>query len=244
MKNRTILITAAVDTEINYLKEKIGDIKSYEMYDYTVFEGKLENYQVVILKTGVGIMNATISTMLAINKYNPEIIVNEGTAGSHSLDIKRGDLIIGNKVVYIGGYKTPIKGLNDGSNSLEWTITDFQHKDDKDTTEYKADENLVELAKEINDFKYGKIRIGIIGSGDVFNKEIDRINYIHSKLDTSCEEMESAAVYKVAQTLNVPVIGFRIISNNELLNEHYDVTYGKYSQEFTYSFLKEYIMRK
>ena len=56
--------------------------------------------------------------------------------------------------------------------------------------------------------------------------------------------MEGVAVYKVAQTFNVPVIGFRIISNNELLNEHYDVKYGKYSQEFTCSFLKEYIMRK
>lgn len=244
MKSGTILVAAAVDTEIDFLKEIIKDVKSCKMCGYTAFEGKLENYKVIILKTGVGIINATISTMLAINKYNPEIVINEGTAGSHSLDIKRGDLIIGNKVVYIGGYKTPIKGLNEESNSLEWTITDFQQKDDSNTTEYKADEKLIDLAKEINDFKYGKIRIGTIGSGDVFNKEIDRINYIHNKLDTSCEEMESAAVYKVAQTLNVPVIGFRIISNNELLNEKYDVKYGKYSQEFTYTFLKKYIMRK
>ena len=62
-----------------------------------------------------------------------------------------------------------------------------------------------------------------------------------SSFETVCEEMEGFAVYSVAEKFKVPVIGFRVISNNELTGEKYDTKYGECSQEFTYCFVKRFI---
>ena len=56
--------------------------------------------------------------------------------------------------------------------------------------------------------------------------------------------MEGIGVYKVCNRLNVPVISFRVISNNEILGMRYDVSYGKKSQIFSYEFVKRYIEDK
>lgn len=67
-----------------------------------------------------------------------------------------------------------------------------------------------------------RIFYGTIGSGDIWDNEIDRINMLNKKYDVLCEDMESIATYAVCQKLNVPVLGIRMISNNKLTNEAYD----------------------
>lgn len=68
----------------------------------------------------------------------------------------------------------------------------------------------------------GKLLRGKLGSGDLFSRETDRIDLLHTQFGELCEDMESAAVYKVCQTFHVPVIGIRIISNNEITGKHDD----------------------
>lgn len=242
MKQNPIIIAGAVDTELDVLIEKINNVEKVEENGYVFYEGSVNDYPVVIVKTGVGTINATIAIMAAINKYNPIAIVNEGTAGSHTLDLKKGDLIIGEEMVYINSFKTYPKPVGEGSHPFDWRMTDFQHNLDNDCTIYKADNSLISCAEEVQDlYSFGNVYKARIGSGDVFNREADRINWICQTLETSCEEMEGIAVYVTAKRLNVPVIGFRVISNNELLGEGYDTRYGKYSQEYAYNFIKKYI---
>ena len=63
---------------------------------------------------------------------------------------------------------------------------------------------------------------------------------LHQKYGTFCEEMEGIAVYTIANDFGIPVLGIRVISNNEILEEPYDRNTGLKSQEFTY----ELILRK
>ena len=55
---------------------------------------------------------------------------------------------------------------------------------------------------------------GTIGSADVWNNELDRIQFFHERYGTSVEEMEAASVAQIASQLNVPFLGIRILSNN------------------------------
>ena len=82
---------------------------------------------------------------------------------------------------------------------------------------------------------------GRIGSGDVWNKEIDRILMFNEKYQTLCEEMEGYAIAKVANTYEIPMINIRAISNNEVLGESYIREVGRYSQEFTIELIKHLI---
>ena len=56
----------------------------------------------------------------------------------------------------------------------------------------------------------------------MFSRECDRITWISNTFNNLCEDMESIGTYSVCDKFNIPCIGIRIISNNELLLEKYD----------------------
>jgi adenosylhomocysteine nucleosidase len=87
------------------------------------------------------------------------------------------------------------------------------------------------------------VHVGTLGSGDVWDKETDRILMLNKKYGTLCEDMESIGIYTVSNMFNIPVIGIRIVSNNEILEEEYDRSIGRKSQEFTYEFIKKIILK-
>ncbi len=87
----------------------------------------------------------------------------------------------------------------------------------------------------------GKVVEGTIGSADEWNKEIDRILWLHETLGTSAEEMETASVAQIAKNYAIPFLSIRILSNNEVHKEEYDRTTGEDSQRFTIEVASEYI---
>ena len=76
-----ILIQGAMDIEIEYLKNSMKQIEKRVIDGYEFFVGELEEISVVVSKTEVGVINATIATTLGIKEFNPDIIINQGTAG-------------------------------------------------------------------------------------------------------------------------------------------------------------------
>ena len=85
---------------------------------------------------------------------------------------------------------------------------------------------------------------GIIGSGDVWNAEKDRLLWLSENYQVICEDMETVGTYKIANQFKIPTIGIRILSDNLLLGESYDKTVGKIGQKFVYSIIKEWIKRE
>ena len=107
MEKRPIIIIASMVEETDFLKQKLEDFKEIKNGVYTFWEGKMFNYPlnnndkvfyedhyVLVSKndeviTGysdysekkIGVINSSVATYIAINKYNPILIINEGTAG-------------------------------------------------------------------------------------------------------------------------------------------------------------------
>lgn len=242
MLKRPILITGAMDIELETLISKLKNKIEKEENTYMLYEGKIDNYPVIILKTKVGIINAAISVLMTAQKYNPIAIINQGTAGSHEYNCHKLDLIVGKDAININSIKTCVKQLGRGSSPLEWQIKEFHTESETDFVIYNCDDELLELTKKIEDkYTLGKMHFGRIGSGDVWNREVDRINWFNKNFKTSCEEMETVSVYKIGNILKIPAISFKVISNNELINEKFDVKTAEACQEFTYEFVREYI---
>ena len=108
----------------------------------------------------------------------------------------------------------PNKNKKKGSNPFEW-----EQNSDMENIQY-ANLQLVNIVeKSLSSYCENKIYRGILGSGDVFNREYDRIIWINQKFNSLCEDMESIGTYSVCNRFKVPCIGIRIISNNELLSE-------------------------
>lgn len=215
--NKVILIQGAMDIEIQYIINLLKDKRLIQIAEYEFYEGTINNIKIVVSKTLVGTINATIATSIGIEKFNPDIVINQGIAGAHKENLHVGDIVIGEKCCNINSYKMPIKSKGKGSNPFEWELNkrakDIQH----------ANLKLVDIIeKSLIPNTKNKIYRGILGSGDVFNREYDRIVWIHDTFNNLCEDMESIGTYSVCNKFKVPCIGIRIISNNELLLEELD----------------------
>lgn len=242
MEKRPILIVGAMTSEINYLVEKIENCKIIEKIVYKFYEGTINDYPVVLVKTNIGLVNASSAVTLAIEKYNPILILNEGTAGGITEDRHKLDIIIGTEVFNINSYRTPYKELGEGTDSREWELMMFTDGSFDQKTIFKSDKTLAQIAYSLKDeYTHGKVYEGIIGSGDVWNREKDKLKYLDEVHNVSCEDMESIAIYTVAKNYNIPVVAIKIMSDNELLGEDYEPKVGLYAQEFCYKVIQKLI---
>ena len=237
--NEKILILAAMPSEINYLILKFEKITEEEIKGYKCYKTNIKNNEIYFLLTQVGEINSSISTTKAILKIHPNKIRNIGTAGAHKKNLKIGDLIIGEEIINMNSIITPFKKLNEGSNPLIWNITTFISDSENKLIKLKGDENLIKLIEKVG-IKYNINLIkGIISSGDIWNKEIDRINYFNEKYNSLCEEMEAYGIYYISIQENIPVISLKVISNNELNGEKFDKNSAIKLQDFVYNILNE-----
>jgi adenosylhomocysteine nucleosidase len=107
---------------------------------------------------------------------------------------------------------------------------------------FQADEQLLAAAESAKaEYQKGRVVAGVIGSAEVWNNEIDRIEHLHSRYDTSVEEMETASAAQIAGVFAIPFLGIRVLSDNITNGGAYDAQAGVACQEFVYHVVKAYI---
>lgn len=225
---RPILIGGAMDLETADMMQALEDPQTQVINGYTYVSGKLDGYPVVVVKTQVGMVNAAASTTTGIMTFNPIAVINQGTAGGHDEALHKGDIVIGATTVNINAFKSDWADKGAGIDPTKWiwmTTEVLQDGEVKEVSSLSSDPALVEIAKSVP-YEKGSLVTGVVGSGDVWNKELDRIGLIHSQFNTSCEEMETFSVAQVCAYTGTPFLSVRILSNNELHQESFDPQTG------------------
>lgn len=238
MKNRPILVVCAMMVEAKVLIDKLDNVIESKKYGYTFYEGYLDNKYIVMLVCGVGVINASSGLMIGIMEYNPIYVINYGIAGAMSKDIHTKDIIIAKTVSNINSYRTLCLNEGEGTNPDTWELLTFLSGQSDKYIEYESDTELLELTNKIN-YNNGNVIYGKIGSGDVWNREVDRILYLNKEYGIICEDMESIAIYQLANNFNIKVISIKIISDNSLIGEEYDREVGVYLVDYIIEFLKK-----
>lgn len=228
-----ILVQGAENEEIDFLKEKIQNKDKKEIAGYEFFIGNINNNKIIISKTDIGEINASIATSIAIERYKPDLIINQGTCGGHDLNVKTGDIIVVKDFVYLTSFITE---KSEKSSLENWKIKEYSENKEKFK---KASEKYVNLFYTLL-LKYKKdgIHIGTIASGDIWNREKERIRFLNKEYSTLAEEMEVAGVYTAANRFNIPVVSIRIVSNNEIRDEGYQKEIAIENQKLLYKILE------
>jgi len=234
--NNVILVVVAMEVEAKVLLDKIGDYRVTQKYGFTFYEGNIVDNKIVILLSGVGITNASSGLMVGIMEYNPSYVINYGIGGAMSKDIHTKDIIVGTSVSNINSYRTGELKEGEGSNPNSWELLTFLSGEVDRYIVYNSSSELLDLSKDIK-YNNGNIIYGKIGSGDVWNREVDRILYLNSNYDIVVEDMESVGIYNLCNKYNIPVISIKIISDNSLIGEEYNREVGIYLQEYIYKYL-------
>jgi adenosylhomocysteine nucleosidase len=224
MQGAPIIIQGATDGEIDGYLSRIGCPEAKEVDGFLFYRGRFCGKDLIVCKTEIGIINAAAATAAGILTFHPRAVINQGTAGAHIPQLHIGDIVVGKECVNINDLKMPARGSGEGSDPLKWEFS-------KRSVRRRADPDLLKLFERAEYPGYRKVS-GILGSGDLFSREADRIAWIHQNRNNLCEDMESISAYEVCGRFSVPCIGLRVISNNELTGEKYEASSAGLLQRF------------
>jgi len=244
---RPIIIEGAMNTETEVLIRALKNPVAYRELNYLFVAGTYKDYPVVVVRTEIGVANSAASTALAIKKFNPIAVINQGTAGGHDSALKIGDIVIGERTfdhtAFRSAYSAAGAGIdltqqeNLGTYAYDETSGKFQAY-----TEYRAARPLLNTAFKVADEneEFNAVA-GVIGTGNAWLECIDYINFLHETYGSSCEEMETTAAAQVCQNAGVPFIGIRVLSDNVTNSREYVPTTAKVCQDFVLLVVENYI---
>jgi adenosylhomocysteine nucleosidase len=248
-----IVVQGAMDVEIRQLAGKLDRATEETIGGWTFWRGTIEGHAVVVSKTLKGMENAAAATALAIERYHPRAIINQGTAGGHQPDLHVNDIVLGTESVNIGSFKTGNRGLGQGSQFAEWVPLDLNRSDGsagqdpnaRTMRRFRGDEGLLSAARAAREgYRKGRVVDGVIASSEVWNSELDRIQRLHEQFGTTAEEMETASAAQIAALFQVPFLGIRVVSNNITNGDAYNPKSGEACQQFVYEVLTVYFRDK
>lgn len=223
-----VLIQGAMDVETGYLVSRLEAPKEYVFGGFRFWRGSCRGLELVVSRTEIGTICAACATALGIREFAPVAVVNQGVAGGHSEVLHVGDIVVGRSCVHLHDLITPPKGEGAGFDAADWAF--HEHSGPAPLT-LQADPVWAERF-EAAPYEGGAKVSGRLGSGDVFNREYDRILWLHERAGELCEDMESIGTYQVCHRFGVPCVGLRILSNNELTGEPYQREVGVTLQKF------------
>lgn len=204
---KKIVIITAMKEELEAIKNKFEKVEEKQLKDLTFFEGQANGKEYILVKCGVGKVNAARVTQILIDNFDIEYIINIGIAGSLNDELEIGDIVIGKNLV-----------------QHDFDITAFGHEKGYITdTErvFQSNENLIKkYSKKNSDYN---IIIGTIASGDIFCNQVAMKEKIRSKFGADCVEMEGAAIAQVATLNKIPFIVIRSISDKPNGRNHIDI---------------------
>ncbi|HEX9637671.1 MAG TPA: 5'-methylthioadenosine/S-adenosylhomocysteine nucleosidase [Acidobacteriota bacterium] len=249
---RPVVVQGAMPEETALLAGRLRDVRVERIGGWTFWRGTVDGYPVIVSKTLKGMSNAAAATAIAAERYRPAAIINQGTSGGHVVQLHVYDIVLGRGAVHLGAFKTAHRGLGQGSNSLEWEPLDLmfsessagQDPNARGARRFPADRRLLAAAESVKHrYRHGQVVAGVIGTSELWNSELDRIQRFNREFGTSVEEMETAAAAQVAKRFQIPFLGIRVLSNNIVNEEPYDPKAAGACQEYVYEVIKAVIER-
>lgn len=209
-----IAIIGAMEEEVALLRENIeGKIQETVAGCEFTF-GKMHGTEVILLKSGIGKVNAAMSTTILLEKYKPDYIINTGSAGGFNPILNVGDAVISSEVRH---------------HDVDVTVFGYEYGQVPQLpAAFLADEKLVAIAesaaKEIQEIQIVK---GAIATGDSFMNDPERVDFIRTKFENlQAVEMEAAAIAQVAYQFNVPFVIIRSLS--DIAGKESDVSFDQF----------------
>ena len=208
-------IIGAMEEEVAILKDKLTDMNEISVAHVKFYRGKLNSKEVVLTQSGIGKVNAAISTTLLIEKFNPKLIINTGSAGALDESLSVGDMLISNDVVY-----------------HDVDATAFGYKlgqIPQMPLEFKSDQELLKSVETVINKNYNA-KIGQIVSGDSFIGSVDqRLTIKRQFPEAMAVEMEATAIAQTCHQFHVPFIVTRAVS--DLANGKADISFEEFLGE-------------
>ncbi|MCQ0986702.1 5'-methylthioadenosine/S-adenosylhomocysteine nucleosidase [Jiella sp. LLJ827] len=240
---RRIAVMSAFEPEWQSLKDALRQPETFVINGNRFVTGTLEGKDVVLFLSGVSMVNAAMTTQLALDRFKIEAIVFSGIAGGVDPQLDIGDAVVAERwgqyleAVFARGaesewslpsfadqpfpnfgmiFPQPVDVVSGRSGSVEerfWFPVDGELLD---VAREVAKQVTLERCLEAADCLSDAPAIVVGGqgvSGMAFVDNAEFRAYVFDTFEASVLDMESAAVAHVAYANQVPFIAFRSLSD-------------------------------
>ena len=199
---KCIGIIGAMEQEVAKIKEKMQDVTITSKACMDFYEGTLEGKKVVVVRSGIGKVNAGMCTQILADVFGVEAVINTGIAGSLNNDVNIGDIVLSTDVLH---HDMDATGFGYAVGQIPRV----------DTLSFKADERLIQLAQECCAKVNPDIHtfVGRIVTGDQFVSGKEKKQWLVDTFAGFCTEMEGAAIAQACYLNSIPFLIVRAISD-------------------------------
>ncbi|WP_372740123.1 5'-methylthioadenosine/S-adenosylhomocysteine nucleosidase [Neptunomonas sp.] len=194
-------IIGAMDQEVEILRDRLENRQQHLIAGYDFYTGTMAGLDIVLLMSGIGKVNAAVSTALLLHEFAPDCVINTGSAGGFDPMLNVGDIVISSEVrhhdvdVTIFGYEPgQVPGL---------------------PAAFEPDVTLAKVAEQCIERLDGMQTVhGLIATGDSFMNDPARVAHTRSLFPTmKAVEMEAAAIAQTCHQFGTPFIVIRALSD-------------------------------
>jgi len=196
-----IAVIGAMEEEVELLRKEIENPETKNIANSEFTSGTYKNHEVILLKSGIGKVNAAMTTSILLSEYKPDFVINTGSAGGYDPNLEVGAIVISDEVRH-----------------HDVDVTAFGYEIGQVPqlpAAFKADERLMKLAEQaVYEIGQHQAATGLIATGDIFMHDPAKVEQVrnHFPQMKACE-MEAAAVAQVCYQFEVPFVVIRSLSD-------------------------------
>lgn len=195
-------IIGAMPEEVEQLKQEMDQVQVISAAGMEFYKGRLEGRDVVVVRCGVGKVNAAMCVQVLADRFEVNGIINTGIAGSLRAEINIGDMVLSTDAV---------------QHDVDATVFGYRpgQVPQMDVFAFEADERLRAAAKECCRNVNPDISVfeGRVLTGDQFIAGKDKKEWLEETFHGFCTEMEGAAIAQAAHLNQIPFLIVRAISD-------------------------------
>ncbi|ARC91366.1 5'-methylthioadenosine nucleosidase [Vibrio coralliilyticus] len=194
-------IIGAMEQEVSILKQAIENCQEVSKAGCTFFSGQLNGVDVVLLQSGIGKVAAAVGTTVLLDEYQPDVVINTGSAGGFDSTLNLGDVVISTEVRHHDADVTAF-GYEIGQMAGQ-------------PAAFTADAKLMDVAEKALSQMEDKHAVrGLICTGDTFVCTAERQAFIRQHFPSVIAvEMEASAIAQACHQFKVPFVVVRAISD-------------------------------
>jgi adenosylhomocysteine nucleosidase len=212
-------IIGASGEEVRIINDRIQDKQVEAFLGINFIRGKLNGRNVVLAQTGIGKVNAAMTTAVLLDHFHPAEVILMGTAGGINPNLQPGDIVIADKTIQHDFGELTANGFKPRA-----FVNPLDGK--PNPCFFPSNARLVGLARQAagntqfttvgKGKQERKIRCvtGIIATGDSFIASPAKKDELYRQLKADAVDMESAAAAQVCYQQSVPFIAIRSISDS------------------------------
>jgi adenosylhomocysteine nucleosidase len=227
-------LLGAFGAEVELVKQTLKKPKTVVVDGVTFTTGRIGKHKVVVAETGIGKVNAAMTTALLLDHFRPERVLFTGIAGGTNPDLQPGDIVIAGRTAH-HDYGS-ITDKNTPTRQTRNVITKQFNP-----VYFPADSSLMRLAEKVvtsltlegiplasggvSD-RPVKVMTGTVVTGDVFVASSVKVSSLRAEFGADATEMEGAAIAQVCYQVKVPHLIIRSLSDRADAEAH--IAYDKF----------------